>query len=279
MINRLSKCQSARFSANKWAVMMLCGSVTAVANASLLDALKEATANYATNALFSTSFEAGNIDINKNYYQIEYSPAYKGAVVVSYLLERDKVHSGNIVERPRFYTETALDKKYQTYYSDYSSTGYDRGHVASDASFDWSKASQLSTYTMANIVPMLPGVNRNAWLSVETLERYTATQFPTINVINLIEYNDDKILRKLPVEEALVGKDFNDEQHKQNYINRLQRADAYLKKKQIRIPSGFYKILSNKVHNFKECYYVPNKLSTVSTDAATYLIPCKGIQP
>ena len=59
----------------------------------------------------------------------------------------------SIKKRPSFYTEKNLKKKYRSHTRDYTHSGYDRGHLANDASFDYDKKIVRKTYTMANIIP------------------------------------------------------------------------------------------------------------------------------
>jgi len=77
----------------------------------------------------------------------------KGAKYVAYTLYGDKVNSVNIKKRMGFYTEKNIPAKYRSKNKDYTHSGYDRGHLANDASFDYSKKSLRKTYSMANIIP------------------------------------------------------------------------------------------------------------------------------
>ena len=52
----------------------------------------------------------------------------------------------------------------------YKGTGFDRGHLAPSETIDFTVSSNRETFTMINIVPQHPGLNRQAWRS---LERYT----------------------------------------------------------------------------------------------------------
>ena len=91
--------------------------------------------------------------IDKQVFTICYNYKMKGAKYVSYTLDGNKVNVINIKKRNSFYTEKNLPKKYRSHNKDYTHSGYDRGHLANDASFDYSKKVVRKTYSMANIIP------------------------------------------------------------------------------------------------------------------------------
>lgn len=91
--------------------------------------------------------------IDKQVFQICYDYKLKGAKAVWYQLDGQLVNAVNIKDRPKFYTEKNLPVKYRSKSSDYIESGYDRGHIASDASFDYNEKALSKTYTMANIIP------------------------------------------------------------------------------------------------------------------------------
>ncbi len=220
------------------------------------------------------------IHLDKSYYKIDYSKKYKGAVKVSYTLDGNKVNGGNIEQRPKFFTDTELPKKYATTPNDYNNTGLDRGHLAPDASFDYTKKAQLSTYTMANIVPQYPLVNREVWKDIEVLERYNASQFGTIKITNIVDYKGAKIFTKIPSEEIAKLKEKNNKnyfknvQHRANYVKNREKERIDLEKKKIYQPVGFTKIMENDSYKFKECYYVPNIPFLKSLKIKDYKIKC-----
>jgi len=96
--------------------------------------------------------------IDKNVFTVCYDYEMKGAKYVAYTLYGDKVNAVNIKKRNSFYTEKTLPKKYRSHTKDYTHSGYDRGHLANDASFDYDKKVVRKTYSMANIIPQSPNV-------------------------------------------------------------------------------------------------------------------------
>ncbi len=194
--------------------------------------------------------------INKNYCdQIIINPYYKvcydyklmGAKAITYILDGEKVNKINIKKRPSFHTEKSLDRKYRVSPKSYTRSGYDRGHMANDASFDWSMDSLNSTYSMVNIVPQEPKVNRYHWTKVERYARLVARKLGTLSVINIIQYTN---------------------------------SPKRLKKQNIAIPQGFYKILYNKEKNFERCFYYRNDSSSYKEreKLKKHLIECSDIE-
>ena len=120
--------------------------------------------------------------------------------------------------------------------------------MANDASFDWSMKSLNSTYTMANIVPQEPRVNRYHWVKVERYARLVARKLGSVNVLNIIQYSKNP---------------------------------KRLEKQNIAIPQGFYKILYNKEKDFERCFYYKNDSSSYEKKEKLkkHLIECSLIEP
>ena len=168
--------------------------------------------------------------IDKEFLTICYDYKLKGAKSVAYTLDGDLMADG-IKKRPSFYKEPTLEKKYQIVTTDYTNSGYDRGHLAPDASFDWSQESLDAIYSLANIIPQAPQVNRNMWVKVEDYARDKAMELGTIDVINVIKYSTNH---------KTIGKN------------------------KMAVSRGFYKVLYNNDENYKECFYYTNRLNTSS---------------
>lgn len=70
--------------------------------------------------------------------------------------------------------------------SDYTGTGYDRGHMAPNFAIAvcYGVAAQAETFLMSNIIPQKPNLNRKAWMYLEQKEiREYAQQFNNIFVM------------------------------------------------------------------------------------------------
>lgn len=163
--------------------------------------------------------------VDKQIYTVCYDYKNKGARYVSYTIDGDLVNKNNIEERFRFYSESLIPKRYGSKYADFSHSGFDRGHLMSDASADYDEKALRKTYSMVNIVPMAPLVNRKTWVKVEELERLVATKLKSVKVLNGVEYGDNP-----------------------------QRIGT----NKISVPTAFWKMIYNKEATYQKCFYYKN---------------------
>lgn len=70
-----------------------------------------------------------------------------------------------------FYEETQIPAQYRATLEDYRNSGYDRGHLAPNATHDQSTTSMEDTFTLANMSPQLAGFNRFDWAQLESYIR------------------------------------------------------------------------------------------------------------
>jgi len=183
--------------------------------------------------------------INKSFYDICYDLNLKSALFVTYTLDGSLVDNPNISDRPSFYEESTIAQKYQSDYDDYTGSGYDRGHLANDASFDYSDSSLKSVYSMANIIPQSPDVNRYSWIDTENLEREKAILYGEVEVV--------------------IGVDFSDN-------------PQTIGENEISVPKGFYKMISTFNNNYKECFYYDNIPYDVASDTIeNHKVACSSL--
>ena len=184
--------------------------------------------------------------LDNEFITICYNYKAKGAKSVAYTLEGDLVNQVNIKDRPSFYVEQNIEKKYRITNTDYINSGYDRGHLAPDAGFDWSQESLDAVYTFANIIPQAPQTNRNTWAQLEKYARDKAVELGQIDVINIVKYN--------------------------------QRSKR-MGKNRMAISKGYYKILYNANEEYEECFYYDNKLGVSSSNdnLTKHLVECSEV--
>lgn len=171
--------------------------------------------------------------IDKEVFKICYSYEHKGALAVWYELDENLVNKNNIKERPEFYSEKNIPIQYRTKSQDYINSGFDRGHLAPDANFDYDIKAQAKTYTMANIVPQCPTLNRKTWIKAEKYERFVASKLKAVTIINLVDYS---------------------------------KSTTQIGKNNLSVPNTFYKIIFNNDKNFKKCFKYENIEINPKTD-------------
>jgi len=201
---------------------------------------------FATNLIDYINKKNCNQVIDKQVFTICYDYKMKGAKYVAYTLDGSKVNSVNIKKRSSFYTEKNLKKKYRSHTKDYTHTGYDRGHLANDASFDYDKKVVRKTYTMANIIPQAPTVNHKTWIKAEKLERKVAVSLGTVKVLNGVIYSSNP---------KRIGKN------------------------RVAVPDAFWKMIYNDSKNYKKCFYYENDLSAKAKGdkLKSHLVDCSTL--
>jgi len=73
--------------------------------------------------------------------------------------------SGGRRRRPNFHEEKSIDTEFRSKLSHYHKSGFDRGHMAPGADFPGDLTQD--TYTLANICPQDPVMNKGIWNSLE----------------------------------------------------------------------------------------------------------------
>jgi endonuclease G len=66
--------------------------------------------------------------------------------------------------------------------SDYSKSGYDRGHMAPAADMKWSEQAMRESFYMTNICPQIHNLNAGDWKDLEELARDWAQQYGNIYI-------------------------------------------------------------------------------------------------
>lgn len=168
---------------------------------------------------YNKYFQNCDKDLYNGYFRTCYNYQYKSATASYIKLSGDNVDKKNIKLRFDFTEDKNIPIVYRTKDSDYTNSGFDRGHIQSDASNDYSEESRNATYFMTNITMQYPQTNRRSYLAVEKRERELSVQYKNIESLTLIEYSDKSV-------------------------------------KGIRIPREYTKIYWND--DFKECYKIKN---------------------
>lgn len=73
--------------------------------------------------------------------------------------------------------------------ADYAGSGYDRGHLAPAADFNFDRAALEETYYFTNVAPQVPHLNRGAWLDAENEVRRLAAS-GTVHIVTFTVFED-----------------------------------------------------------------------------------------
>lgn len=93
----------------------------------------------------------------------------------------DTETEGTLPRYDKFWQDTDIENCPTT--SDYTRSGYDRGHMCPAADQKWSEQAMFDCFVMANICPQYPDLNQKAWLTLENKERQWAKRDSAIMII------------------------------------------------------------------------------------------------
>ncbi|MDE7421144.1 MAG: DNA/RNA non-specific endonuclease [Muribaculaceae bacterium] len=97
-----------------------------------------------------------------------------------------------------------------TKHSDYTGSGYDRGHMCPAADQKWSEQAMIDCFVMANMCPQLHDLNAGAWETLEDKERLWAKRDSAVMIIAGPIYTD---------------------------------GETYIEKSKVKVPDAFFKVL------------------------------------
>jgi len=170
--------------------------------------------------------------------------------IIHYSLNGEDLRSGYI-PRPKgfssdkFYEDKRIPSKYRAYGYSYRKQKYDRGHARSYASSAYSKEMIYNTYSMINIWPQRPSVNRHTWIKAEKYERLIARKLGNVEVYNIAD---------------TLGH------------------SPHIGDENILVPVGFYKVIYNKAEKFKECFYYRNvEVDPVGDKLRDHVVNCDKV--
>eukprot|EP01031_Cornospumella_fuschlensis_P025389 gene25389-30657_t len=72
-----------------------------------------------------------------------------------------------VAKRPPFFAEQTVDELFRVHPKDYTDSKYDRGHLTPAADFQHHPDAYYATFSMANIAPQAPVLNKNFWAKFE----------------------------------------------------------------------------------------------------------------
>lgn len=103
--------------------------------------------------------------IRHSYYVLSYNPTHKQADWVYYSPRLRTGKEG--AERTDNFREDPMVGPESANPSDYSKSGYDRGHLCPAGDMTQSAEAMSETFYMSNMSPQVPGFNRGIWKNLE----------------------------------------------------------------------------------------------------------------
>lgn len=109
---------------------------------------------------------ADDLILSKRQYTVSQNCAKGRPNWVSWDL--NKTHFGDAARSSSFTSDASLPAScYHVTTSDYTNSGYDRGHQVRSEERTWDVTDNKSTFTMTNVVPQTHDMNAGPWLSFE----------------------------------------------------------------------------------------------------------------
>ncbi|PVZ65707.1 DNA/RNA endonuclease G [Pelagibaculum spongiae] len=115
-------------------------------------------------------------------YAVGYDYQTKNPAWVAYHITGDGVSIRNRRSNS-FKPDKTIPSQYRANLSDYSKSGYDRGHMAPSATMDYTPKAGKESFLLTNMAPQLPGLNRNGWRFLEKEIREWAVDHSELYVV------------------------------------------------------------------------------------------------
>ena len=173
-------------------------------------------------------------------FAVMYSGVSRTPLWSAEYLDRKRLQQAKEIDREdSFHEESRLPKSMRAKLSDYSGSGYDRGHLAPNGNMA-NRSQQYDSFSLANIAPQSPRNNRYIWRNIESATRYLTQQYGEVYTITGVAFTSKKT---------------------------KQLADRVL------VPSHFFKAVYIPASNQAGVYYAPNdeseRIEVISLDALT----------
>ena len=135
-----------------------------------------------SNAVTNVS-QPNNYLMEKPQYSMSYSRDNGGPNWVSWHLDTSWL--GSAPRQDDFRADTTLPTGwYRVQATDFSGSGFDRGHMCPSADRTITVAANSSTFLMTNMIPQLPANNQGVWANLESYSRSLVSQGNELYIIS-----------------------------------------------------------------------------------------------
>ena len=173
-------------------------------------------------------------------FAVMYSGVSRTPLWSAEYLTRKRLQQAKQIDREdSFHEESQLPQSMRAQLSDYSGSGYDRGHLAPNGDMA-NRSQQYDSFSLANIAPQSPRNNRYIWRNIESATRYLTQQYGEVYTVTGVAFTDKKA-------KQLAGR--------------------------VLVPSHFFKAVYIPASNQAGVYYAPNdeseRIEIISIDELT----------
>ena len=113
---------------------------------------------------------ADQILLNR-HFSVGYSYYFRQAKWALEIVDPDKKDLDEVERLDNFRPDFRVPKRFRADLSDYSGSGYDRGHLVASANQNDENIQNSETFLLSNMSPQAPGFNRKKWRELETAVR------------------------------------------------------------------------------------------------------------
>lgn len=125
----------------------------------------------------------GEIRLQREGYRASYNADNRQPNYVTWTLTPQRLQ-GDAKRRSSFYEDPELDDEAKSLLSDYSRSGYDRGHLCPAGDNKWSLTAMIESFLLSNICPQKHTLNSGDWRVLEEACRtWAAEQGDTLHIV------------------------------------------------------------------------------------------------
>jgi endonuclease G len=150
-------------------------SVSSVASQDILD-------QYPLSQYYPVGANTNNELVEHTAYSLSYNEAHEQADWVIYDLTKSEVETKKFERKDNFKKDPSSNIT-SANTSDYSRSGYDRGHLCPAADNRWSEVAMNESFYMSNISPQSPNLNRRIWKTLEEQVREWALENEKLYIV------------------------------------------------------------------------------------------------
>lgn len=119
--------------------------------------------------------------VEHTHYLLGYNERHEQADWVSYILTKESLKIPNVPRAKRFNEDPAVSTR-SVRHSDYTRSGYSRGHLVPAGDMAFNKEAMQETFYMSNMSPQLSGFNGGIWKELEESVRDWAYKYDELYV-------------------------------------------------------------------------------------------------
>ena len=132
-------------------------------------------------------------DLCYSAFAIEHSGVTRGPLWSAEHLTADRIEAARLLLRKgSFHAEQALPPDQRAMLSDYAKSGLDRGHLSPSGDMPTDEA-QAQSFSLANVIPQAPRLNRVLWEEIESSVRNLAIQDGDVYVVTGPIFQGDQL--------------------------------------------------------------------------------------